>query len=115
MLTELERVAAMSPEEKTAFRKELQRSSNLADPQIQELFRASYVPTPSVPKPKVKQLEPEPRGAKGWIDNLPFGPPPGVALCDRMMDAQDRRDRAALIEAEAVARKVDEEIKRRGR
>jgi hypothetical protein len=34
----------------------------------------------------------------GWRNSMPIGPPPGVALCDAMMDAQDQRDRVELAE-----------------
>jgi hypothetical protein len=37
----------------------------------------------------------------GWGHSTPLGPPPGVAQADRLMDAQDARDRAELIEREA--------------
>ena len=37
----------------------------------------------------------------GWIAPTPLGPPPGVAQADRLMDAQDVKDRAELIEREA--------------
>jgi hypothetical protein len=33
---------------------------------------------------------------KGWVEPTPLGPPPGVAQADRLMDEQDRRDRAEL-------------------
>jgi hypothetical protein len=45
-------------------------------------------PTPTEP-PKVI-------GKKGWIDERPIEPPPGIEHCDRMMDEQDRVDRAEL-------------------
>ena len=32
---------------------------------------------------------------------MPLRPPPGVAQADRLMDAQDAKDRAELIEREA--------------
>jgi len=32
----------------------------------------------------------------GWQNEVPIGPPPGVHLCDRMLDQQDRMDRAEL-------------------
>jgi hypothetical protein len=32
----------------------------------------------------------------GWGHSAPLGPPPGVAQADRLMDEQDRRDRAEL-------------------
>ena len=36
----------------------------------------------------------------GWAREIELRPPPGVAQADRLMDAQDARDRAALIEQE---------------
>jgi hypothetical protein len=35
----------------------------------------------------------EPVKPSGWVDPLPLGSPPGVALADRIVDAQDQRDR----------------------
>jgi len=35
------------------------------------------------------------------VHPTPIGPPPGVAACDRLMDAQDQKDRAELVEREA--------------
>jgi len=32
----------------------------------------------------------------GWGAATPLGPPPGVAQCDRLMDAADARDRIEL-------------------
>jgi hypothetical protein len=32
----------------------------------------------------------------GWVDPAPLSNPPGVAQADRLMDEQDRRDRAEL-------------------
>ena len=32
----------------------------------------------------------------GWSHEISLGPPPGVAQADRLMDEQDRRDRAEL-------------------
>ena len=37
----------------------------------------------------------------GWAHETPLGPPPGVAQADRLMDVQDARDRAELIERDA--------------
>jgi hypothetical protein len=52
-------------------------------------------------RPVVKFDPPESRtGAvpsqNGWIEPAPLGPPPGVDLLDRLMDAEDRKDRADL-------------------
>jgi hypothetical protein len=44
---------------------------------------------------------PGPVNNSGWRDATPLGPPPGVAQADRLMDAQDARDRAELIAREA--------------
>jgi hypothetical protein len=49
----------------------------------------------------------------GWGHSTPLGPPPGVTQADRLMDAQDARDRAELVEREAklqAAQKVTEQI-----
>ena len=40
----------------------------------------------------------------GWGHATPLGPPPGVTQVDRLMDAQDAKDRAELIEREAKLR-----------
>ena len=37
-----------------------------------------------------------PRGGTGWGAATPLSPPPGVAQADKLMDAQDRRDRIEL-------------------
>jgi len=37
----------------------------------------------------------------GWVAPTPLGPPPGVAQADRLMDVQDAKDRAALVERQA--------------
>jgi hypothetical protein len=37
-----------------------------------------------------------PGSGTGWAHEIPLGPPPGVAQADRLMDEQDRRDRAEL-------------------
>jgi hypothetical protein len=42
-----------------------------------------------------------PGSGTGWAHETPLGPPPGVAQADRLMDAQDVKDRAELIEREA--------------
>ena len=54
-----------------------------------------------------------PGSGTGWGHSTPLGPPPGVAQADRLMDAQDGKDRAELIEREAkfkAAEKVAEQI-----
>jgi hypothetical protein len=42
-----------------------------------------------------------PGSGTGWAHETPLGPPPGVAQADRLMDAQDAKDRTELIEREA--------------
>jgi hypothetical protein len=54
-----------------------------------------------------------PGSGTGWAREIPLSPPPGVAQADRLMDAQDQRDRAELIEREArlqAVEKVTEQI-----
>jgi hypothetical protein len=41
------------------------------------------------------------QNTSGWRDPGPLGPPPGIAIADRLMDVQDARDRAQLIADEA--------------
>ena len=36
----------------------------------------------------------EPVRGSGWVEQKPLTPPAGVEWCDRLMDAQDARDRA---------------------
>ena len=42
-----------------------------------------------------------PGSGTGWGYSAPLGPPPGVAQADRLMDAQDAKDRQELIEKKA--------------
>jgi hypothetical protein len=42
-----------------------------------------------------------PGSGTGWARETPLGPPPGVNYADRLMDAQDQKDRAELLEREA--------------
>jgi hypothetical protein len=37
-----------------------------------------------------------PANTSGWREASPLRPPPGVAQADKLMDEQDRRDRAEL-------------------
>jgi len=45
-----------------------------------------------------------PRLAQGWREPTPLGPPPGVAIADKLVDAADARERADLIMQEARRR-----------
>jgi hypothetical protein len=49
------------------------------------------------------QSQPQRRGS-GYRDEAPLGPPPGIDLMDRMMDAQDAQDRIELARKIAQAR-----------
>jgi hypothetical protein len=42
-----------------------------------------------------------PGSGTGWAHEVKIGPPPGVAQADRLMDAQDAKDRAELVERDA--------------
>ena len=44
--------------------------------------------------------EPQRQRGSGWVEPRPLEPPPGVALADRLVDAQDKIDRAELIQRE---------------
>jgi hypothetical protein len=46
----------------------------------------------------------------GWREATPIGPPHGIELVDRLMDAQDRRDRHELILEEAKRRAAEQVI-----
>ena len=60
------------------------------------ITQASSSPLSTTPS---TQSQPTQRGT-GWRDEIPLGPPPGISHCDRMLDAQDAKDRAELIERE---------------
>ena len=55
-----------------------------------------------------------PGGGTGWMRETPIAPPPGVAQADRLMDAQDRRDRAELIQRDELVRRAELAQKLRG-
>jgi hypothetical protein len=105
-----ERVAAMEPgpfrtswEEIVAIEKNRQRIRR-----IEEATRVKLPPDTNrwrilVSPPASPPAESSPERPSGWAKFDAIGPPPGVDICDRMMDAQDRRDKAALIEAERLA------------
>ena len=56
---------------------------------ITEASSSTVRSTPSV------QSQPQQRGT-GWRDEIPLSSPPGVEIADRLVDAQDRIDRAEL-------------------
>jgi hypothetical protein len=49
----------------------------------------------SSPVASTPSAQPQRRGT-GWRDEAPLGPPPGIEHCDRLVDAQDKIDRAEL-------------------
>jgi hypothetical protein len=57
-----------------------------------DLRRGVSEPSSIMPQPRGPQIQ---RGS-GWATPNPITPPPGVALCDSIMDAADRQDRADL-------------------
>ena len=57
---------------------------------------ASSSPVRSTP---AAQSQPQKRGS-GWAPERPLESPPGVGLADRLMDHQDKIDKAELIERE---------------
>ena len=44
----------------------------------------------------------------GWRDAKPLGPAPHIQHVDRLMDAQDRRDKAQLIQQEEARRRAEQ-------
>jgi hypothetical protein len=64
--------------------------------------QASSSPITTAPS---SQSQPTQRGT-GYRDAVPLGPPPGIEHCDRLMDAQDKIDRAELIERELKLAKM---------
>ena len=56
--------------------------------------------------------EPQRQRGSGWVEPRPLESPPGVAIADRLMDHQDKIDRAELIERELkLARMGKGEVK----
>ena len=132
-LAELERrVAAMEPgpfrhswEEIVAIEKNRQRIRRIEEasrfklPPDNNRWRISVSP-PASPPP----AEPPADRPSGWAKFDPLSSPPGIRYVDALCDAQDARDRAALIEADrqhrqaildafAEAKLVDEQRRRK--
>ena len=57
----------------------------------------------------ISQSQPQRKG--GWVEPRPLEPPPGVAIADRMMDAQDAIDKAELALKFAKARMGKGDVK----
>jgi hypothetical protein len=49
----------------------------------------------------------------GWAHEIPLSPPPGVQQSDKLVDAQDARDRAELIERDAKLRAMEKLAERK--
>jgi hypothetical protein len=74
---------------------------------LKDLVRRGGIPEPSTAGAggtvSAVRINPGlPGTTSGWRLPAPIGPPPGVSICDAMMDAQDRRERVEL--AERIAR-----------
>jgi hypothetical protein len=63
--------------------------------------RGSRGPTSAIPDSGQPASPRSVGDGTGWSASIPLSPPPGVAQADRLMDAQDQRDRAELVEREA--------------
>jgi hypothetical protein len=70
---------------------------------MRDIVRDNRAPmTPAtIPASQQASQRPGAGDGTGWSRSIPLSPPPGVAQADRLMDAQDARDRAELIEREA--------------
>jgi hypothetical protein len=55
----------------------------------------AQLPVTPNPRPGVSEGRLVP-GSKGWSEPAPLASPPGTALCDKLMDEQDRRDKREL-------------------
>jgi hypothetical protein len=60
-------------------------------------------PVTGGPNPQPTNPQPQQRGS-GWRDEVPISSPPGIELCDRLVDVQDKIDRAELARKIAQAR-----------
>jgi hypothetical protein len=60
---------------------------------------ASMASTPDAPQPA-------PRKGTGFVDPIPLRPPPGVEICDRLVDAADARDRRSEFIDQAIRSKL---------
>ncbi len=91
---QLDRVAAMPRSAVQAM------AQAVSDKEMMEIVRAG-----NIGEPKSLAHSPSPRPASaphsapnsrnGWAAPAPLTPPPGVAMIDRLMDAEDKKDRAA--------------------
>jgi hypothetical protein len=77
----------------------MERACSTAE--VQDLVRHSTVQSPSSISAPNQKPDPAPKvepNRTGWSNPTPIGPPPGVNYADRLMDEQDRRDRAEDLE-----------------
>jgi hypothetical protein len=65
------------------------------DALMRELRTDARKPNP-VTQGAVPQPQPQSQRRGGWVQPRPIEPPPGVALADRLVDAQDEIDKAEL-------------------
>jgi hypothetical protein len=54
-----------------------------------------------------------PGSGTGWAHEIPLSPPPGVPQSDRLMDAQDAKDRAELVERDAKLKAMEKLAERK--
>jgi hypothetical protein len=87
---------SLSPEVMAEFASAIPRE--MARDMINER-RAPSAPTNATPKPSATPVWTE--NKSGWRNAQPLTNPPGIAQADRLMDVQDAKDRAELIEREA--------------
>jgi hypothetical protein len=109
--------AAASPEQRRIYDEmaELTRNRRRCA-EIEERTRVVLPPdtnrwrTSAPPPASAPQAEPSPQRPSGWQSFTPLGKQPGIDTIDAMCAAQDRRDKAALIEAELAYRQhvIDE-------
>jgi hypothetical protein len=80
----------------------------VGDGMVRDIVNGNRAPTQLAPlasPPVGPRVADEDRS--GWREPAPLSNPPGVAIADRLMDAQDARDRAELIAQEARRRLVE--------
>jgi hypothetical protein len=82
--------------------------SAIGDGMVREIAKDRYASSPrsAIPGTKPSAAPVSAQNTSGWRDAQPLGPPPGIAQADRLMDAQDARDRAELIAQDARRRKA---------
>jgi hypothetical protein len=107
----------LSPER----RREMERACSTED--LRDLVHASRRPSgPSIGGiPSSQQLSGihpgggarfPPGGGTGWRTAAPLGPPPGINYVDRLVDEQDKRDRAELVQKVAKQQAIEQAMKK---